>query len=61
MLNVQTNFSTYRTIKFSALPGLLHADANSETVQFCIIDVDAPEKLLFYCGNLYLLQVVETC
>jgi len=31
MLNVQTNFSTYPTIKFSALLGLLHADANSET------------------------------
>jgi len=32
MLNVQTNFSTYPTIKFSALLGLLCADANSETV-----------------------------
>jgi len=27
---MQTNFSTYPTLKFSVLLGLLHADANNE-------------------------------
>jgi len=30
-------------------------------IQLYIIDVDAPEKLLFYYDTLCLLQVVETC